>query len=192
MFPNLPETPLSYRRSMLLHRRKIGLCWILALAFVAGCSEEAAESTPPVTAHKPVSAPVTNVARDAATPGQGPDQATTSSVDVDAKDAAEPEAEFEPPYKNRVQLFDPAGRPKRIREKKDGGDDLALYGFVSIEGGPQRAVLIIDGERVHLAVGESHGQVEVVAINYPNVTLQRGRRSRWTETIGNLGHADEE
>ena len=55
-----------------------------------------------------------------------------------------------------------------------------LKGFVNVAA--VRALLAVDGIVVPLQAGQSRGALQVLSVDPPRVTLQRGDR-RWTETL---------
>ncbi len=85
------------------------------------------------------------------------------------------------PYPDRQDLFLP---PKARTVAADTPDvldpDVQLKGFANV--GRAKALLLIDGSVVALAAGETRGHVQVLSIDPPRVTLQRGDR-QWTESL---------
>jgi hypothetical protein len=91
--------------------------------------------------------------------------------------------EFVPPYPERTDLFAPPKRPNLeavVRENGQSSASLVLKGFVNVDG--PRAILLIDRNLATLAVGDEKFGVQVVSIEPPQITLQRGRE-RWTESL---------
>lgn len=102
----------------------------------------------------------------------------TPVATVDAKSG------FNPPYSERTnpfQLPDSKAALATRREAVVQQVDLRLKGFVNV-GGTVRAVMAIDGEVTALAVGDRRGDIEVLEVAPPSLTLQRGRH-RWTESL---------
>jgi hypothetical protein len=103
---------------------------------------------------------------------------TKSSLAVDQakQPARSPAFDFEPPFPARPNPF---ARPDRDTqaavqpngESSDG--DVVLRGFANV--GEPRAVLLIDGEVMTLATGQTKRGVFVMEIAPPEVTLRRGR-----------------
>lgn len=94
---------------------------------------------------------------------------------------AQVKTDFKPPFPNRVELFlPPENRPPSSDVRVSSRDDVVLMGFANVAG--PRTVLKIDGIVAPLGVGESRGDVRVLAIDPPKVDLQRGER-RWTENL---------
>lgn len=94
----------------------------------------------------------------------------------------EPTFEFEPPFPGRLHPFAPPGRVATSANRKLVAEEsgVSLKGFANVSG--IRAVLLIDGEATTLAEGQQHGDVRVIAIQPPEVTLRRGREV-WKETL---------
>lgn len=91
------------------------------------------------------------------------------------------EAAFEYPFPDREDLFLPPAKKTLTRETQTEADeDVVLMGFADVGGA--RVVLKIDGIVTSLRVGESRGEVRVLAIDPPKVDLQRGER-QWTESL---------
>ena len=90
-------------------------------------------------------------------------------------------AAFEYPFPDREDLFLPPVKKPSTRDTRPKSDeDVVLMGFADV--GVARAVLKIDGIVTSLRVGESRGDVRVLAIDPPRVNLQRGER-QWTESL---------
>ena len=90
---------------------------------------------------------------------------------------------FEPPYPQRRDLFQPPKVRRSTtsgRGSRGGSQRVQLKGFVNLDG--IRAILVVDGETNTVAVGDVRDGLEVISIQPPRVTLQRGR-VRWTETL---------
>jgi len=91
---------------------------------------------------------------------------------------------FEPPFPDRVNLFQ-APRRRRTNSSELAGQTesaVELLGFVNVEG--QRVVLSIDGLISPLAEGSEQFGIEVISIKPPTVVLQRGRQ-RWQASLDN-------
>lgn len=91
---------------------------------------------------------------------------------------------FDPPYpprSNPFQLPDSKAALATRREAVVQHIDLQLKGFVNV-GGSLRAVVAIDGDVVAMAEGERRGDIEMMEVTPPTMTLQRGRH-RWTESL---------
>ncbi len=88
---------------------------------------------------------------------------------------------FEYPFPDREDLFLPPTTKSLTHEsrvKRDG--DVVLMGFADVGG--VRTVLKIDGIVTSLRVGETRGDIRVLAIEPPEVNLQHGER-QWTESL---------
>jgi len=82
------------------------------------------------------------------------------------------------PNPDRSEIFlPPVNKPASasIENRDDYG--VALIGFVNVDR--QKVLLEIDGVVAPLAVGDSRGELQVLAIEPPEVTLKRGSRE-WT------------
>jgi hypothetical protein len=89
-------------------------------------------------------------------------------------------AKFSAPFPQREDLFIPPPPKPDAPKRQDLRADIALKGFTNVDG--LRVLMQIGGKTVPLAAGQQHGDVTVVAIEPPQVTLQRGR-IRWTESL---------
>lgn len=93
---------------------------------------------------------------------------------------------FQPPYPERAnpfQLPDSKAALATRREAVVQHVDLQLKGFVKV-GGVQRAVVALDGQVAMLELGDRRGDIQVLEVAPPTLTLQRGRH-RWTESLRN-------
>lgn len=92
---------------------------------------------------------------------------------------AKQSAKFDPPYQDRVEIFLPPSRKHSVA-KSTSNSEVQLRGFVRVDR--PKALLVVDGKLRALAAGEQFGGIEVIQIEQPLVTLQRGR-VRWTEAL---------
>lgn len=94
------------------------------------------------------------------------------------------EVAFQPPFPDRINLFQAPRRQRSGRTEAKGQAESAveLLGFVNVDG--QRVVLSIDGLVSPLAEGSEHFGIEVISIQPPTVVLQRGRQ-RWQASLEN-------
>jgi hypothetical protein len=90
------------------------------------------------------------------------------------------EAKFQPPFPQRQELFIPPAPKADAPKRHEVLADVALKGFANVGG--LRALIQIGGKTVPLAAGQTLGEITVVSIEPPQVTLQRGRL-RWTESL---------
>lgn len=143
----------------------------LLLASTTGCSQgnAAAETIPPRRDRAWVPPVVTDQIP------QGEDHTNSDG------ESSQGDRVFTPPFPERVDLFLPP------HEKPKVGDvpyavvpDVSLRGFADV-GGP-RVLLSINGRVVTLAQGESHGDLSVLTLKPPSVTLRRGVM-QWTESL---------
>ncbi len=141
----------------------------------AGCSNNAQEKVTAVVV-TPVSE--SSPAQPMAEPNVGvadPESSPSATEEDVGKDA------FHYPFPDREELFQPPTKKPLTHETRVKRDeDVVLMGFADVEG--VRTVLKIDGIVTSLRVGESRGDVRVLAIEPPEVNLQRGER-QWTESL---------
>lgn len=136
----------------------------LALATLAGCGADAPQ---PVAQAPP-------------TPARVPEkEAPPKLADLGEAPSAPP---YSPPYPQRENLFSPPQRQRRVARRTIGTQDeaVALLGFVSVD--QPKAVLSIDGVVTALTTGGQKYGIQVISIEPPQVTLQRGR-DRWTASL---------
>ncbi len=150
----------------------------LAIQSMAGCMNSTAEGE--VTGASP--RPVAQLPAEVVASTDSPQPVVP---DGDHPLAAEsknptPEPPFQPPFPNREELFlPPAERPaSATRARSD--HDITLMGFVNVDG--KKALLKIDGIITPLGAGQSRGEIRVLAVDPPRVTLRRGNRE-WTERL---------
>jgi hypothetical protein len=163
----------TYRTAGHMARR---VTWFLAIgALVAGC--QSADETAPVKTSS-ATAPASGTA-DA---DQLAAATATAADDVTSAAASAPvAAEFNPPFPNRTELFEPPhGGQGTIRRDDEHGETIELKGFMNVNG-PQ-VVLAIDGVISPIPEGGEKYGVRVISIHPPSVVLQRGR-NRWTATL---------
>ncbi|NQU20729.1 MAG: hypothetical protein HQ567_05550 [Candidatus Nealsonbacteria bacterium] len=141
----------------------------------AGCSDAHGE--------KVATAGATSISDPLPTPTTAASQATLGDPES-SPPATEEEQEkpaFEYPFPDRDDLFLPPAKKQTTSESRpESSEDVVLMGFADVGGA--RAVLRIDGIVTSLRVGESRGEVRVLAIDPPKVSLQRGKR-QWTESL---------
>ncbi|NQT40847.1 MAG: hypothetical protein HQ581_25350 [Planctomycetes bacterium] len=152
---------------------------LLALAFLAlisgGCSNSADETAAAVVATSVADSPPAHTT------------ATPRAILADQKSSppaieeSPGQAASEYPFPDREDLFLPPSKKPPTRETRPESDEtVVLMGFADVGG--VRAILKIDGIITPLRVGESRGEVRVLAIDPPKVNLQRGDR-QWTESL---------
>ncbi len=119
-----------------------------------------------------------------AAPASGPETASAKVTPVPTTQTESigiETAEFEPPYPQRLELFqpprtdEPAAAQAQPRET-----EVQLKGFA--QAGELKALLRIDGQLTALRVGQVVGSLELVSISPPQVTLRRDGRS-WVESL---------
>ena len=143
---------------------------------VAAAGEGRLGTQSPPLAQRTVLAPAEN-AVDAQTSrdqdGQRPDAVEETTEET--------QPQYEWPYPDREDIFLPPAQ-KPVNAAVDRRDDhgVALVGFADVDR--QQVLLRVDGIVAPLAVGDSRGELQVVAIDPPEVTLKRGDR-RWTERL---------
>lgn len=141
---------------------------------------------------KSTTAAASSVSNSHPTPATATQQATATPRTT-AGDPQSPPAEtkeelakaaFEYPFPDREFLFlPPAKKPATSDIRSEDDEDVVLMGFADVGGA--RAVLKIDGIVTPLRVGESRGDVRVLAINPPKVNLQRGKH-QWTASLAEI------
>ena len=150
----------------------------LALQSMAGCMNSTAEGEDAGTSPRPIA----QLSTEAFTPTESPQGATRDGnhpLSVESKNAS-PKQAFQPPFPNREELFLPPAEKPASATRFKSDQDVTLMGFANVEG--KKALLKIDGIIRPLRAGESRGEVRVLAIDPPRVTLQRGNRE-WTESL---------
>ena len=147
---------------------------------LAAASEEGLgpQSSPAV--HRTVTAGAENAVDIPAS--RSPDEQRPDTVDekVDEK-TEDTQLEYQWPNPDREDIFLPPARAP-VNTTADRRDDhgVALVGFADVDR--QQVLLRVDGVIALLAVGDSRGELQVVAIDPPEVTLKRGDR-QWTEKL---------
>ncbi len=107
--------------------------------------------------------------------------ATKQPAEAAKKAAPATMALFDPPFPERLELFEPPKRAQSAVRRDDGqGETVELKGFVRVD--EPRVVLSIDGVIAPIPEGGEKYGVQVIAIQPPSVVLQRGR-NRWTATL---------
>ena len=160
-------------------RRRLATRMVVLLTLLlAGC----AESPPQSTTDKIPSVPTSR--RVEASPAEKtPVRLAVADAAADSTASNAPPKKFEAPYPERSQLFQsPNARRSSAAQRNapSNAPQVQLKGFVNLDG--IRAILVFNGETNTLAAGDESAGVEVISIEPPRVTLQRGR-VRWTETL---------
>ncbi len=121
--------------------------------------------------------PPENAASDS--PPGVPGKNQSAAVDEEPQDMP---PEYQWPNPGREDIFlPPAEIPVNtttVDRRNDHG--VALIGFADVDR--QQVLLKVDGIVAPLAVGDSRGELQVVSIDPPEVTLKRGDR-QWTEKL---------
>lgn len=152
--------------------------WFILLvmgATVCGCAQpapenpSAGEASPPAELHGPRPDK----------PAQAAPKAGEQAESEQPAPAPEAQAKFDPPYKNRVDMFQPPNRKHAVKNSNSTSEVL-LRGFVNVD--QPKALLVVDGKLRAMAAGEHFNGLELIQIDRPLVTLQRGR-VRWTESL---------
>ncbi len=167
---------------------------LLICASLLGCSQPV-DKTPPVAeappivtavaAQEPVESLSTLAAAATAKPQAEEDGAADETIGTTAQNqAAEaPQAEYQPPFPDRLDLFVPPKRQGGVVFKEGGSEDaVELLGFVKLDD--QQVVLSINGQVTPIYEGGSQYGIEVISIQPPKVVLQRGRQ-RWQASLEN-------
>jgi hypothetical protein len=100
-----------------------------------------------------------------------------------AGEAEAPQAAYQPPFPDRIELFVPPKRHGGMVLTEGGSEDaVELLGFVKLDK-PQ-VVLSINGLVTPIYEGGNQYGIEVISIQPPKVVLQRGRQ-RWQASLEN-------
>jgi hypothetical protein len=83
--------------------------------------------------------------------------------------------EYEPPYPNRKNFFEP--EETAVQPVVHSRQTILLKGFVSFPDEPIRAVMNINDKIVQLAAGESFDGVHIVSTEPPNATFKNEEKS---------------
>ena len=129
------------------------------------------------------SAPLSSTSVAAARPEPQPSSAVSAIAEIaeTATSSAPALAEaFEPPFPDREDLFNPSTKIAAAPERPETAGDVKLRGFVNVDG--VKALLVINGQITPTVAGQQYAGIDVIAIEPPQVTLQRGR-VRWTEKL---------
>ena len=152
----------------------------LACAVASGCADNANVDDAPVRLPTPfdtaaVKAEEVTKATEDAAQEKAPASAT-------AKAPEEAVADYEYPFPDRTDLFEPRKHAARVARLSSGEstESVVLMGFADID--EPRVVLAINGEAKALRSGEEALGIQVISIDPPRAVLQRGR-SRWTVSI---------
>ena len=111
------------------------------------------------------------------------DTSTSGDEDTGQPDGIDGKTEeaglaYQWPNPNRNEIFlPPASKPAGVTTDNRDSFGVALIGFANVDR--QQVLLEIDGITASLTVGDSRRELQVLAIDPPAVTLQRGNRE-WT------------
>ena len=159
---------------------------LLTVVCAAGLTLIGIDSTPPEVDRNGPLADAKPAETAAIQAKQSSDEKTDELADSTAEDQQEiePELQFEPPFPDRISIFQAPRRQGRNRIQQSGQSEAAieLLGFVNVDG--PRVALSFDGHVKTAAEGESYFGIEVISIQPPAVVLQRGRQ-RWQATFDN-------
>jgi hypothetical protein len=167
-----------------------GAAALAVCASAVGCSRPVEEIAPVAAA--PVAAAV--VASPAAveplssltaakTQADGEALGETTPTPAENAEAAAPQAVYQPPFPDRIELFVPPKRQGGMVLKEGGSEEaVELLGFVKLDK-PQ-VVLSINGQVTPMYEGGNQFGIEVISIQPPKVVLQRGRQ-RWQASLEN-------
>lgn len=109
---------------------------------------------------------------------------TLQAAETPPSSAGKTAPEFNPPYPDRANPFRLPDSKTALASRREAivqQIDLKLKGFISVGSAP-RAVIAIDGDVTTLGVGDRRGDIQVLEIAPPTLTLQRGRH-RWVESL---------
>ena len=160
-------------------RQIIAAAFCLASVVVIGCADEVsrqAAALPPT--------PFDTAAAKAEEATKAADVAAeeTSPATPAGKMSPDPVANYEPPFPDRTDLFEPRKHAARVARLNtgDSAESVVLMGFAKLD--EAHVVLAINGEVRPLRSGQEALGIQVISIEPPRAVLQRGR-SRWTASI---------
>ena len=160
----------------MIYRSRHFVLLLCLSAWATGCHSEVAPQ--PNAAVTPAPPAATAAAAEPRKPATKP--ASTPDI-ASPKAAAEPVAEFTPPFPDRVDLFEaPKRAQSTVRRDDEHGETVELKGFINVD--QPRVILSIDGVVSPVPEGGEKYGVHVISIQPPSVVLQRGR-NRWTATL---------
>ncbi|MCC7085324.1 MAG: hypothetical protein IT427_09990 [Pirellulales bacterium] len=156
---------------------RINLVLIGLAALLSGCSssadptdEKAAVVQPPTTPAPTAPAPSKVAAKPSQTRDFTDPKATTAQATT-----------YNPPFPERVDLFEPSKRAENsVRRDDEHGDTVELKGFINVD--QPRVVLSIDGVVSPIPEGGEKYGVQVIRIQAPSVDLRRNGRN-WRATL---------
>ncbi len=113
--------------------------------------------------------------------GVAPGEMTPTPEENAAAEA--PQAAYQPPFPDRIELFVPPKRQGGMVLKEGGSEEaVELLGFVKLD--KLQVVLSINGQVTPMYEGGNQYGIEVISIQPPKVVLQRGRQ-RWQASLEN-------
>lgn len=147
-------------------------------ALVSGCSS----TEEPMTGEDAVvTAQSASTAAVASAPPKTPAKPAAAPVLADTKATPVQKAAYNPPFPERVELFEPSKRAENsVRRGDDHGESVELKGFINVDQ-PQ-VVLSIDGVVSPVPEGGEKYGVQVIRIQPPSVDLRRNGRN-WRATL---------
>jgi hypothetical protein len=138
----------------------------------------AQEVAPTPVAGEPA-APVVPASLDAASEAAADDETSPTAEGIEEEKPTD--AQYTPPFPDRVDLFVPPKRQGGVVLKEGGTEDaVELLGFIRVD--KQQVVLSVNGQLTRIAEGDSQYGIEVISIEPPKVLLQRGRQ-RWQASL---------
>ena len=155
------------------------VCCAICLHLIGGEIQEEAARAPELITREP--APLT-AAPAIAEPEQ--EESKVTAVAEEDQPVEEEALAFEPPFPDRMDLFQAPKRHGRSTSKSSGQSETSveLLGFVDVDG--PRVALAIGGLVTTIAEGDQQYGIEVISIQPPAVVLQRGRQ-RWQASFEN-------
>ncbi len=157
------------------------LTCLLICTALCGCS--GGDSATYATLKPPAADPKTESTEKAPVEPKDPPPVEKTSQAEDPTREDSIQAEYQPPYPDRENLF---LAPKRSASHNNTPgtvqQSVELLGFANVEG--PRVILSIDGNVVPMAEGGTASGIEVISIQPPTVVLQRDRE-RWQATLEN-------
>ena len=166
--------------------RYLTLAMMLVLG-VSGCEQSSSRpvAAQPVLATAPAE-PATAVVVVESESAPVPDQPVAAIV---TKRSSEQDDSFIPPFPENVDFFsppeipaaEPAAVPEIVNTEPEAEAflieaplDLRVIGFVQVAGEPRRAMLHLDGKLEVVAAGDEVGNLWIVEVNEPNVSVLHG------------------
>ncbi len=153
---------------------------VFACVVATGCADDARLPDAPPLAPTPFDTAAANAAEVSKAAAEAAQE--REPVVPPAEAPEKPVADYEPPFPDRSDLFEPRKHAARVARLASGEstESVVLMGFANVD--EPRVVLAINGEAKALRSGEEALGIQIISIDAPRAVLQRGR-SRWTVSI---------